>query len=509
MKRHLLLLFALLLLISGGMLAQNCTIQVYANPNVGGSPYVGDTVGTTIATYIYGKQCIVHAHPSQGYNFIKWTENTTQVSTLEDFEFTVDSDRTLCAHFTLKNYNINVSADPASGGNVSGSGSYDHGQSCTVVAIAASGFIFANWTENDSVVSNNTSYTFRVYDNRNLVAHFEPLPQTSYTITVSATDGGSAHVGDDPDAAEGSFSEGQLCTVHAVADEGYSFLHWTENNEPIQDTDAGEDYTFEVTRDRNLVAHFEPLPQTSYTITATAVPSDGGTINDSSYFTQTYSENETCTLTATANEGYRFVYWAENGHEVHHDSTYSFTVDSNRELTAYFEKTSCIDDLQAIQPKFHTEDNDTYIMILVYPNPNDEKYEYQWRYSFDDTNYSNLNIGTYNKQYYYKGGRLNEGYYKVRVSKNGCYDETEAYYISGSHLRIYPNPSNRGNKIVIMNDCNGPALLTLYSIDGRLLHTQTVTDNQATLDISLPQGVYVAYLANSEGYTKVGKLVIQ
>jgi hypothetical protein len=59
-----------------------------------------------------------------------------------------------------------------------------------------------------------------------------------------------------------------------------------------------------------------------------------------------------------------------------------------------------------------------------------------------------------------------------------------------------------------MNDCNGPALLTIYSTDGRVLHTQTVTDSQATIGISLPQGVYVAYLTNKDGYTKVGKLII-
>ena len=61
---------------------------------------------------------------------------------------------------------------------------------------------------------------------------------------------------------------------------------------------------------------------------------------------------------------------------------------------------------------------------------------------------------------------------------------------------------------MVMNDCNGPALLTIYSTDGRVLHTQTVTDSQATIGISLPQGVYVAYLTNKDGYTKVGKLII-
>ena len=78
-----------------------------------------------------------------------------------------------------------------------------------------------------------------------------------------------------------------------------------------------------------------------------------------------------------------------------------------------------------------------------------------------------------------------------------------------NNLRIYPNPSRRGSSIVIENDYDGPAQLTIYAMDGRLLHTQTVTSDQATINIGLPCGVYVAYLADSEGYTHVGKLIIK
>jgi hypothetical protein len=63
--------------------------------------------------------------------------------------------------------------------------------------------------------------------------------------------------------------------------------------------------------------------------------------------------------------------------------------------------------------------------------------------------------------------------------------------------------------MVVVKDCEGPALLAIYSTDGRLLHTQTVTDNQAAIGISLPSGVYVAYLTDGNGYSKVGKLIIQ
>ena len=179
---------------------------------------------------------------------------------------------------------------------------------------------------------------------------------------------------------------------------------------------------------------------------------------------------------------------------------------------------SCIDNLQEIVAKTHTEGDDTYILILVYPNldnegnPSDVEYKYQWRFSSDGEHYSDLTEGTCEKQYYYKGGPLMDGFYKVRISKGtDCSVETKPYKVKNDvkHLRIYPNPSRRGSSIVVMNDSDGSAQLAIYSTDGRVLHTQTVTDSQATVNISLPQGVYVVYLTNSDGYTKVGKLIIQ
>jgi len=78
-------------------------------------------------------------------------------------------------------FNITVTANPSQGGTVTGGGTYNSGQSCTVSATANTGYTFTNWTENGNVVSTNASYTFTVEGNRSLVANFEantiPLSQ--------------------------------------------------------------------------------------------------------------------------------------------------------------------------------------------------------------------------------------------------------------------------------------------------------------------------------------------
>lgn len=72
----------------------------------------------------------------------------------------------------IPSYTISVSASPSSGGTVTGGGTYQQGQSCTVHATANSGYTFFNWTEGGSQVSANANYTFTVTGNRILVAHF-------------------------------------------------------------------------------------------------------------------------------------------------------------------------------------------------------------------------------------------------------------------------------------------------------------------------------------------------
>ena len=79
----------------------------------------------------------------------------------------------------------------------------------------------------------------------------------------------------------------------------------------------------------------------SYTIIASANPTEGGTVTGGG----TYSLDESCTLTASANEGYSFTNWTEDGIEVSSESTYSFTVTGTRTLVANFEENVVVENI--------------------------------------------------------------------------------------------------------------------------------------------------------------------
>ena len=304
-------------IVGGG--TQYYNVSVMANPTDGGI-VSGD------GGYQAGQSCTVTATPNSGYTFTNWMENGIVVSTNASYTFTVTGNHYLTANFQAQpqTYTIAVSANPTNGGTVTGGGTYEQGQQCTVSATPNANYTFTNWTENGNVVSTNATYTFNVTGNRTLVANFTYNAPTSYTITVSAnpTNGGTVTGGN-------NYQQGQSCTVAATPNTGYTFTNWTENGNVVS-TNAS--YTFTVTRNRTLVANFTYNMPQNYTITVSANPMVGG----SAIGGGSYQEGQSCTLIATPAEHYTFDNWTENGNVVSTNAVYTFTVTGNRNLVANF-----------------------------------------------------------------------------------------------------------------------------------------------------------------------------
>ena len=69
-------------------------------------------------------------------------------------------------------YEITAEADPEIGGIVIGAGTYLSGETVTVSAIPNDDYLFQNWTEGNTIVSESATYTFTNDHTRHLVAHF-------------------------------------------------------------------------------------------------------------------------------------------------------------------------------------------------------------------------------------------------------------------------------------------------------------------------------------------------
>ena len=196
------------------------------------NPVAGGTMTGTGSTYTYGSTCTLTATPAEGYHFINWTQNGTEVGTGLTYQFTVTGDAAFVANFGIDSYAVTATANPTAGGTVTGSGTYTHGSSCTLTATANTGYTFINWTKNGSVVSTNASYTFNVTAAGSYVAHFEVM--ATHSVTVNQTTGGTIS------ATPTTGYAGDIITLTVSTESGYFFVDWDvkdANNQTITVTD--------------------------------------------------------------------------------------------------------------------------------------------------------------------------------------------------------------------------------------------------------------------------------
>jgi hypothetical protein len=292
------------------------------------NPIAGGTT-TGAGSFAQSSVVTVKATPNTGYTFINWTDSgsVTPVSTSSSFQFTMNGNRALVANFSLippTQFAVNLSSNPIAGGTTFGAGLYNTGTSVTVIETPNPGYSFVNWTENGTIVSANSSYTFPLTATRTLVANFSLIPALQFAVQLSSNppSGGST-------SGSGSFNAGASVTINATANVGYTFVNWTDGA-TIASTSAT--YTFPLTANRTLVANFAI---NTFALNVLANPVIGGTVQKNP--NQALVNYGTfVTITAAPSIGYTFLNWTEGVNIVSTSLNYSFQMFANRTFVANF-----------------------------------------------------------------------------------------------------------------------------------------------------------------------------
>ena len=198
------------------------SITTTANPSASGSVSGGGIFG-------YGQTCTLTATPNTDYIFLDWTEGGNVVSTNATYSFVAESNRELTANFALR-YNL-VSVSSSGSGSVSGGGTYQYGQTCTLMAIPNTGYLFTDWTKDEQQVSNDATFTFTVTEDAMYTANFIKAP--------SGVLNGLFSVGD---SKQVRFSQGNLqfqasTSTWRFAENQYDYIG--TNNRSISQTNNG------------------------------------------------------------------------------------------------------------------------------------------------------------------------------------------------------------------------------------------------------------------------------
>ena len=200
-----------------------------------------------------------------------------------------------------------LTASAGEGGSVSPTtGSFNSGTQVSVTATPNSGYQFTSWSNGSTV----NPVTVTLNSNTSITANFEVLIN-SYTLTVVSTEGGST-------TGQGEYNEGTEVTLTATASEGYRFTGWSDGS-------TEESITITLNSDTALTANFEVIPVYGLIINV----DEGGTVEGAGE----YNEGTEVTITATANECYKFTEWSDG--DVNNPRTIS--LDSDLNLNANFE----------------------------------------------------------------------------------------------------------------------------------------------------------------------------
>ena len=285
-----------------------------------------------------------------------------------------------------KVYTVSATAE---NGTVEGAGQYEEGTQATLIATAAEGYEFVNWTVDGTEVSTENPYTFTVTADVALVANFQEAAvvttkkETSTCPAGTLVDGKVIHelecctivqekgeatkdlkaaspwilplksimtITPKPGVAIEEFiitctsttlgNYLRQSTVTNATAEGSNnpvLYKVIDPTEPIVFTIAKAeqkfkqiDFTYTITGGTT-----DPEP-VKYTVT---VKAENGTVEGAGE----YEEGAEATLTATANEGYEFVNWTVDGTEVSTKNPYKFNVTADIEVVANFKEAAVVE----------------------------------------------------------------------------------------------------------------------------------------------------------------------
>ena len=245
-----------------------------------------------------------------GYAFSHWSGNA--LGSDSPLTLNINSNLSVTANFTLNQYLLTVNS--GSGGTVSESGNFTHGDVATISATPDNGYVFAGWSGIGITDPSAEQTTVEMNETKTVSASFS---LNQYSLTLLKGEGGSV-------IGEGNFSHGSNASIEAIPDTGYTFAGWS--GEGVQNQNAMTT-TVTMTQTRTITAFFT-IEDYILELNATT----GGNVTGDG----NYTHGQVIAITALPQSGYQFDEWSGDIDGNLSSSSRSIIMDSNKSITAKF-----------------------------------------------------------------------------------------------------------------------------------------------------------------------------
>ncbi|MBR6928635.1 MAG: T9SS type A sorting domain-containing protein [Bacteroidales bacterium] len=283
----------------------------------------------------------------------------------------------------------------------------------------------------------------------------------------------------------GFYELNDVAHLTAVPIDNCHFTAWECNGQIVS---MQPEYTFTVTGNTHLIAHFECENMVS--VSAEVVPEGSGFVTGSGLVNGIglYEANSAVTLTATPINDCQFVAWECNGQVVSTQQVYTFIVSNDIHLVARFECGNMISVSAEVVPPTSGYVTGTglynigdVVTLKAIPVTN-------WR--FDKWTYNDALITNEDTYTFIAQTTI---HYTANFKNNIGVDENESL-----NVKIYPNPSSD----LVYVECENMKYVQVYSLLGNeKTHRTIVEETTVCIDMSQwPSGLYYFRVLTDKGY---------
>ena len=264
--------------------------------------------------YEEGTQATLTATAAEGYEFVNWTVDGTEVSTENPYTFNVTADVALVANFKEAATVVTKEEKTTCVPGTLADGKVTHDLPCCVIV--------QEQGESTTALKSTTPWQAPAKSLMTITPK-EGVTILKYVINTKNTTLGTY------------LGKSELTNATKTAtNNGVVTFTVTNGTEPVvmkfvSTTQKFYDITFTYT----VAGATEPV---KYTVT---VKAENGTVEGAGE----YEEGAEATLTATANEGYEFVNWTVEGTEVSTKNPYKFNVTADVEVVANFKEAAVVE----------------------------------------------------------------------------------------------------------------------------------------------------------------------
>ena len=383
---------------------------------------------------------------NDGYEFTGWNDGNTE----NPRTVTITSDTAFMAIFTeaVSTPTITLTVND----ETMGSASYTmDGNTAVLTATANEGYSFLTWSDGNAENPRTVTITS---DTAFMAIFAEAVSTPTITLTVNDATMGSATY----------TMDGNTAVLTATANEGYSFVIWSDGN-------TENPRTVTITSDTTFMAIFAE---------AVSTPTITVTVNDATMGSATYTmDGNTAVLTATPNEGYVFTGWNDGNTE----NPRTVTVTSDTAFMAIFTETETTPTITVtvndatMGSATYTLDGNTAVLTAT-PN---EGYEFT---GWNDGNTENPRTVTVTSD---------TAFMAIFTLASSLQE------VNAREFALYPNPA-KSFVTLEFETLEENTLLQILDINGRRVRTLDLKAGVETLRIDLgdlPKGVYTIMLGNT------------